>query len=403
MRIYDCVRERFVAALLGALLVALPAAAGAQSVVDPSTVEFTPSADHNATSTSGVPIVTGYDLGFYLAGASQPFQTQSLGKPTPAADGQIRFSLASLSSLPAPGVVYESRVAAVGPGGSATSPVSNTFMFSVPCTYGANPLAQSVAANGGGGTITVTAGTGCGWTAQSNSNWLTIAAGATGAGGGAVTFSAAANTGTSPRTGTLTVATATVTITQAGAACSFGLTPTSLNTPVGGGTHSVGVSAGSGCTWTASSSASWLRITGGGSGSGGGTVQLATDANASTIARTATLSVGGQTTLVSQPGAACSFGLTPTSLNTPVGGGTHSVGVSAGSGCTWTASSSASWLRITGGGSGSGGGTVQLATDANASTIARTATLVRGRADHPREPAGRSVHLRAVAHLREHT
>jgi hypothetical protein len=48
--------------------------------------------------------------------------------------------------------------------------------------------------------------------------------------------------------------------------------------------------------------------------------------------------------------------------------------VTAGSGCAWTATSNAGWVRVTEGQSGSGNGTVQLTVDAN-SGAPRTATV----------------------------
>ena len=61
---------------LGAVLLVLLAAsvAGAQPVLNPSTVIFTPSADH-AT-------VTAYDFGYFAVGAAAPIQFASVAKGT---------------------------------------------------------------------------------------------------------------------------------------------------------------------------------------------------------------------------------------------------------------------------------------------------------------------------------
>lgn len=56
-------------------------------------------------------------------------------------------------------------------------------------------------------------------------------------------------------------------------------------------------------------------------------------------------------------------------------GGSGSVGVTAPSGRSWTASSSAAWLMITGGSSGSGNGTVAFSVASNSSTSPRQATI----------------------------
>ena len=56
-------------------------------------------------------------------------------------------------------------------------------------------------------------------------------------------------------------------------------------------------------------------------------------------------------------------------------GGTGSVNVTSTSGCAWTASSNASFIAVTSGGSGNGGGTVTYSVAANTSASPRTGTL----------------------------
>ena len=64
--------------------------------------------------------------------------------PNPDPDGIIRVDLTSIFvGWPVPGTVYVSDVAAVGPGGSTPSALSNTFAFSAPCTYSASPSTWS--------------------------------------------------------------------------------------------------------------------------------------------------------------------------------------------------------------------------------------------------------------------
>ena len=54
--------------------------------------------------------------------------------------------------------------------------------------------------------------------------------------------------------------------------------------------------------------------------------------------------------------------------------------MTAGSGCTWNASSSAGWLSVTSGGNGTGAGTVNYNVAANTASAARSATLTVGTA-----------------------
>ncbi len=103
----------------------------AQTVVNPIIVTFTASSDQNATTSSGAPLLTSYELEFYMPGATQPFQTVGLGKPTPDGSNAIAVNFTTLlSPVPPVGVIYSASVAAVGPGGRSSSPLSvDTFSF----------------------------------------------------------------------------------------------------------------------------------------------------------------------------------------------------------------------------------------------------------------------------------
>ena len=71
----------------------------------------------------------------------------------------------------------------------------------------------------------------------------------------------------------------------------------------------------------------------------------------------------------------CTFSISPTSRNSAAAGGSGEVAVTGGSGCSWTASSNESWVRITAGASGTGNGNVAYTIDANTSAAARTGTM----------------------------
>ena len=82
--------------------------------------------------------------------------------------------------------------------------------------------------------------------------------------------------------------------------CSLSLSKTTTSIAAVGGSDSVSVTTGSGCSWTATSNAaSWITVTAGGSGSGNGTVSFNVAQN-TTTARSGTLTVAGQTVIVSQ-------------------------------------------------------------------------------------------------------
>jgi len=278
----------------------------AQSINDARRVEFTPSPDHNTVdTTSGVQLVTNYTLDVYLSGGTTPLQTANLGKPAPDTDGMIRLDFVAL--LPAaltPGVVYESVVNAVGPGGAAPSTRSNTFAFTAPCAPAISPASRSLTiASAATGTVTVTAATGCTWTAASNASWITITAGTSGSGNGSVSYSVGANTTTLSRTGTMTIAGKTFTITQAAAACTFSISPTAQTVAGSGSTVTVTVTTSAGCSWSTTNTASWITITGGSTGNGSGSVTFTAASNQTSVTRTATLTIAGQSFLLTEPPA----------------------------------------------------------------------------------------------------
>lgn len=72
---------------------------------------------------------------------------------------------------------------------------------------------------------------------------------------------------------------------------------------------------------------------------------------------------------------ACSYTLGASSVSIGSGATSGTVSVTAATGCTWSASSNASYITVTSGASGSGNGTVNYAVAANTGSSARSGTL----------------------------
>jgi hypothetical protein len=257
------------------------------------------------------------------------------------------------------------------------------------CTYTIAPASQNVAAAGGPGTVNVMANAGCNWTASSNAPWITITAGATGSANGVVSFSVAANTGAA-RSATLTVAGQTFTVTQDAPAppppppppCAYSIAPPSQNVDANAYAGTVTVTSGAGCAWTAVSNAPWLTVTAGATGTGNGSVGYSVAANAG-AARSGTITIAGQLFTVTQaapapppppPPPPCAYSIAPSNQNFPALGGSGTVTVTTGATCAWTASSSAPWVTVTSGASGTGSGMVTFSVAVNVAG-ARSATL----------------------------
>ena len=361
------------------MLLLLPAFATGQSTVNPRTAEFSPSPDHSTTDSGGAAVVQSYQLGLYLAGASQPFQTNSLGKPNPDGTGTITVDLTAIfMGWPVPGTSYTADVAAVGPGGVARSALSNQFSFTAgSCSFTLSGTSQSAPATSGSYTTNVTTTSSCVWAGVSNATWITVTSGGSGTGNGTVAYTVSANTSTTTRTGTLTIAGQTVTVTQSGQAgpCSYTLAPTAQSVTAAGGSQTAAVTTTAGCTWTGvSNNTSWLTVTGGSSGTGSGTVTYSVAARTSTTTRTGTLTIAGRTLTVTQSGN-CSFTFSSTSQTSPATGGPLSTTVTTASGCSWTTVSNATWITVTSGSGRTGSGTAAYTVVANTSGNPRTGTL----------------------------
>lgn len=89
-------------------------------------------------------------------------------------------------------------------------------------------------------------------------------------------------------------------VTQTLQVCSFNVNPTSDTVPATGGEGRINVGTAAGCTWTAVSNAPWLHVTAPSANS----VTYTADSNPGTTSRTGTLSIGGQTVEITQPGKA---------------------------------------------------------------------------------------------------
>jgi hypothetical protein len=238
---------------------------------------------------------------------------------------------------------------------------------------------NSFGVTGGLATVNVTTGATCSWTASSQSAWITIVGSGQGTGSRNVTLQIAANTSINVRTGTVIVAGRTFTIQQAGVlqSCSYSIAPPGASMTSAGGSQSVTVTTTNGCSWTAVSNASWITIASGENGSGSGSVQVVAASNGSTSSRSGTATIAGITFSVQQDGSApsCSYGISPTEASVPVTGDVVHVHVSTTSSCTWTATSHASWILVTGGASGTGSGTVDLTVPLTIGLSSRTGTV----------------------------
>jgi hypothetical protein len=195
---------------------------------------------------------------------------------------------------------------------------------------------------------------------------MSIVSGANGTGTGVVNVSLTANTSETARTGTLTVAGREVSVVQEGlGACAVEISPASASFDEGSDSGKFSVTAPAHCAWSATSAVPWIEVTSGSPGSGNGTVEYSIDRNRDTRSRTGTIAVGNRTFTVEQSGEtaplACEYSVAPIQFSPCMSAPSSlTATVTTQAGCTWTASSGASWITVTGGRSGKGSGTVSF-------------------------------------------
>jgi len=172
----------------------------------------------------------------------------------------------------------------------------------------------------------------------------------------------------------------TATAPIAVSSCSYGLNPSNQIVPSTGGTATIQVATQPGCAWTATGGAAWLALTNA-TGSGNGAITLSAAANISGGTQGALVNLAGLTAVVTQPAAACSYGLSQTQIGAPAAGWSGTITVNTA--CPVTASSDQSWLTATPLGS-----SVAYTIAPNDGTSQRSATLTVGTVTVPVTQSG---------------
>jgi hypothetical protein len=245
----------------------------------------------------------------------------------------------------------------------------------IACVTGLTPGSRDFGAGTGSGSVNVAAPAGCNWTATTDATWVTFSGAASGSGNGTVSYDVAPNPFSSPRSASIVVQGMLHTINQAGFVCNYSVSPTDRSFTAAGGSADLTVSATPNCPWNAGSNAAWLRITLGTQGTGDGTVKYTVDPNNSQSARAGQITVEGRVHTVNQNGLNCTFNVAPASVAVSRSGGSGSITVTVQAGCTWNATSNASWLTFNGATSGSGNGSVNYNVTPNNGAAARSGRI----------------------------
>ena len=143
-----------------------------------------------------------------------------------------------------------------------------------------------------------------------------------------------------------------------------------------GGAAMVTVTTQPECVWTATAEAAWITELTPPEGQGNGQIQFQVAPNPNGTPRSGALSVNGQRAVVQQGAAACQLDISVSASQFPATGGAGGVTVATPGGCTWTASSTVSWITLSSA-AGSGSANVNFTVAGN-SGAARTGTITIG-------------------------
>ena len=231
----------------------------------------------------------------------------------------------------------------------------------------------------------------CAWAASTDAPWVSFSGASSGADSGTLKVVVAPNSSTSPRVGAVVVSwsggTTQVIVNQAGLVageCQYDFESPTMTVPAEGGFSSARlVVTGFGCSsYALASGASWLIVTA--SSPHTTTASIGFDAlpNKDAIERVgsiiATYANGSTRVAITQAGRTdCRYTLTPASQDVPGAGGSFAfvANRNTANGCSWSASTSTSWITLTGATTGQSGASVGYAVQPNASGAGRSGTI----------------------------
>ena len=157
--------------------------------------------------------------------------------------------------------------------------------------------------------------------------------------------------------------------------CEVSATTSPRSFPYTGGSGSIAVASARECSWTISSDAAWLVLERT-SGQGEASLPFRIMANDTPNARRGTLALESTRLELAQDAAPCTFHLDNTRVDVNAGAADARIGVTAMSGCAWSARALESWISVTGGASASGTAVVSLSIAANSGPARQGAVMI---------------------------
>ncbi len=285
-------------------------------------------------------------------------------------DGAVTMRVAPSTELPRTAAIVIAgqpvQVTQTLSGGPIPGPVPG-------CSYVIVPDDVTVPAAGMSSQVQLSTGAGCSWSTSTTQSWIAIAP-ASGTGPARLQLTVTANAGPQ-RNGSASIGGRILGVIQ-GNGCTYSVSPRTQNASSAGGSGSFNVTTAPLCPWNVAGVPSWIQAARS-NGSGSGAVAFTASPNLS-VDRSATFSLAGQEVTVTQP-SQCTFELAPPFHEFDATGGNGNVLVIVSGACSWTASTSADWIRMTAGTAGTGNGLVQFVVPPNPGGSRQTHISIAGR------------------------
>ena len=165
-------------------------------------------------------------------------------------------------------------------------------------------------------------------------------------------------------------------LTTSTTACDFTIGPLAQSFPISGGNGSFGINMPSACFWSATAASGFITVNSNTNGGGNGTISFSVAPNqGGPRSGSIVVSNGVATrTFQVQQASGCPTSLGQSAVNFGTSGGSGNVSVTAGSVCSYLASSNANWVQITSPVQ-SGNSTVTFNVQPNVSASSRTASV----------------------------
>ncbi len=232
--------------------------------------------------------------------------------------------------------------------------------------------------------LTTTIDSNIDYTITSSASWCTVSDGSGTSGKKTLTINVAANDTTSSRTATITVRNAnynitrTLVVTQAAFVPSLNLSQTSFSASSEAGQFSVTIN--SNIDYTISSNVSWCTVSAKTGAAGSKNISLSVATNVYTSNRIATITVSNSKYGISKYIQISQLAFNPEIVANVVSYSTSAKGavksVTIRSNVSWTASNSASWIKISKSSGGVGETTMEITLDDNLTSSYRTSSVV---------------------------